>query len=505
MRIGRDRIASTTLLPDLYERAGFELLWTRPGAAAGLFAAVRGAEAHGLDPNDYHRPEIERLLAAGRLDAAQRVELDLLLSDALVRLAYHLIFGKVDLERLDPDWNGARDIDDLDPVDVLRRTIEAEDVAQAIAAFAPSHPVYARFQAALVRYRGFAAQGGFPPVPDGPKLAPGDQGTRVAVLRRRLAAEGDLPEAAAAGASFDAELEQAVKRAQARFGLEADGVVGRATLAALNVPAAARVDQIRLNLERARWVLHAVRGRLVLVDVAGFHLHLFDDDVTFTTRVVVGRPYRKTPTFRSAIRYLVLNPTWTVPPSILRKDILPAVRKNRGYLAAKKLRVIDARGLEVDPRTLDWAAAAAGRFPYQLRQDPGPDNSLGRIKFMFPNSHAVYLHDTPARELFGKTERAFSSGCIRVEDPLRLAVLLLDDPVTWSREALEQAIATGATRTVTLRAPVPVILMYWTLDVDPDGTVFFKRDLYARDPAVLVALDGDFSFRRRPIAGRATL
>ena len=505
MRIGRDRIASTTLLPDLYERAGFELLWTRPGAAAGLFAAVRGAEAHGLDPNDYHRPEIERLLAAGRLDAAQRVELDLLLSDALVRLAYHLIFGKVDMERLDPDWNGARGIDDLDPVDVLRRTIEAEDVAQAIAAFAPSHPVYARFQAALVRYRGFTAQGGFPPVPDGPKLAPGDQGTRVAVLRRRLAAEGDLPEAAAAGASFDAELEQAVKRAQARFGLEADGVVGRATLAALNVPATARVDQIRLNLERARWVLHAVRGRLVLVDVAGFHLHLFDDDVTFTTRVVVGRPYRKTPTFRSAIRYLVLNPTWTVPPSILRKDILPAVRKNRGYLAAKKLRVIDARGLEVDPRTLDWAAAAAGRFPYQLRQDPGPDNSLGRIKFMFPNSHAVYLHDTPARELFGKTERAFSSGCIRVEDPLRLAVLLLDDPVTWSREALEQAIATGATRTVTLRAPVPVILMYWTLDVDPDGTVFFKRDLYARDPAVLVALDGDFSFRRRPIAGRATL
>jgi murein L,D-transpeptidase YcbB/YkuD len=191
VRIGRDRIASTGVLPDLYERAGFELLWERPGAAQGMLAAVRGAEAHGLDPNDYHRPEIERLLAAPP-SAEQRVDLDLLLTDALVRLAYHLVFGKVDPERLDPDWNGARDIGDVDPVDALQRVILAPDVAQAVAALAPSQPVYARFQAALGRYRELAARGPFPVVPPGPKLAPGDAGPRVAALRRRLAAEGDL-------------------------------------------------------------------------------------------------------------------------------------------------------------------------------------------------------------------------------------------------------------------------------------------------------------------------
>ena len=504
MRIGNDRLASTSVLPDLYERAGFELLWTRPGAAEGMLAAVRGADAHGLDPNDYHRPEIERLLAAPP-GTEQQVDLDLLLTDALVRLAYHLVFGKVDPERLDPDWNGARELGNVDPVDALRRVIEAQDVAAAVAALAPGHPVYARFQAALARYRELAAHGAFPAVPAGPKLAPGDAGPRVAALRRRLAAEGDLAPELAEGDAFDAPLEQAVARAQARFGLEPDGVVGPATLAALNVPVGARVDQIRLNLERARWVLHAVQGKLVLVDVAGFRLLFFDGDLAWTTRVVVGKPYRKTPIFRSEIRYLVLNPTWTVPPTILRQDVLPAVRRDRSYLAKKKLRVIDASGRVVDPRTVDWATSASGRFPYQLRQDPGPDNALGRIKFMFPNTHSVYLHDTPARDLFGKAERAASSGCIRVEDPLELAVRLLDDPEQWSRAELERAVASNATRTLNLREPVAVILMYWTLGVDAEGVVSFKPDLYARDATVLAALDGDFSFRRRPVAGRTAL
>jgi murein L,D-transpeptidase YcbB/YkuD len=500
VRIGRDRIASTRLLPELYERDGFRLAWTRD-AAEELLGAIADSATHGLDPDDYHRPEIERLLAREPLDATQRVDLDLLLTDALVRLAYHLVFGKVDPERLDPQWNLAREIEGVDPAEVLRATIDAPSVAQAVAGLAPQHPAYARFRGALLRYRQIAAKGGFEKVPEGPKLERGAQGPRVAALRRRLAAEGDLAREAAAGEVFDAGLEEAVKRAQARYGLEPDGVAGRATLAALNVPAEARVDQIRVNLERARWVLYAVQGRLVLVDVAGFHLHYFDDAGDWSTRVVVGRPYRKTPIFRSTIRYVVLNPTWTVPPTILAQDVLPAVRRDPGYLARKRLRPIDARGREVDPGSIDWARATARGFPYQLRQDPGPENALGRIKFVFPNPYSVYLHDTPSRELFERAERAASSGCIRVEHPLDLAVMLLADPEKWSREALERAIAGGRTQTVTLREPVPVILMYWTIDADPDGTIYFERDLYDRDPRVLRGLDGDFSFRRRQIAG----
>jgi murein L,D-transpeptidase YcbB/YkuD len=502
VRIGRDRIASTRVLPSLYERNGFALAWTREGAAEELLAAILDAQTHGLDPDDYHRPEIERFLARAPLDAAERVDLDLLLTDALVRLAYDLVFGKVDPERLDPRWNLAREIGSEDAVSSIRAAIEAPSVAQAVLAFAPHHPVYARFRAALLRYRELAARGGFEEVPGGPKLELGAQGPRVAALRRRLAAEGDLAPEAAAGEDFDAALEEAVRRTQARFALEPDGVVGRATLAALNVPAASRVDQIRLNLERARWVLHAVRGRLVLVDVAGFHLHYFDDHGgDWSTRVVVGRPYRKTPIFRAEIRYLVLNPTWTVPPTILAQDILPLVRKDPGYLARKRLRPIDAHGRAVDPGSIDWSRVTARSFPYQLRQDAGPENALGRIKFVFPNPYTVYMHDTPSRELFERVERAVSSGCIRVERPLELAVMLLADPEAWSLEALERAIAEGATRTVSLREPVPVILMYWTLDVDWDGTVSFQRDLYRRDPPLLRALDEDFSFRRRAIAG----
>jgi murein L,D-transpeptidase YcbB/YkuD len=505
VQIGRDRIAAVRVLPDLYERAGFALLWTRPGAAGELLAAIRGAAAHGLDPDDYHRPEIEaRLAARGR--AAERVELDILLTDALARLAYHLAFGKVDPVRLEPHWNLASEVDGVDPAEALRSVIEAPSPREALEAFAPGHEAYHDFRAALARYRLLAARGGFEGVPAGPKLALGSEGARVAALRRRLAAEGDLPpEEASESAAFDAALEQAVKGVQRRFGLEPDGVVGPATLAALDVAVEARIDQIRLNLERARWVLHGLRGRLVLVDVPGFHLHFFEDGIDWTARVIVGRPYRKTPTFRSAVRYLVLNPTWTVPPGIFAKDILPEIRKDPGYLARKRLRVIDARGHEVDAAAIDWARVARGRFPYQLRQDPGPDNALGRIKFMFPNPHMVYLHDTPARELFERAERAFSSGCIRVEDALALAVRLLDDPQRWSREALEREIAKGTTQTVSLREPVPVILVYWTLDVDRDGSVHFPKDLYRRDPPLLRALDQDFSFRRASVAGRERL
>jgi murein L,D-transpeptidase YcbB/YkuD len=499
--IGHDRIASTQVLPSVYERNDFALAWPRRDAALELLAAVVDSQTHGLDPDDYHRPELERLLARERLDAEERVDLDLLLTDALVRLVYHLVFGKVDAKRLEPEWNLARQIDGEEAAVEILRTIDAPSVLLAVEGFAPRHPAYARLRGALIRYREFAARGGFEVVPDGPKLELGSTDPRVAVLRRRLAAEGDLPREQVEGTGFDSGLEAAVRRAQIRYGLEPDGVVGRATLAALNVPVAERVDQIRLNLERARWVLHAVEARLVLVDIAGFHLHYFGDGGDWTTRVVVGRPYRRTPTFRSTIRYLVLNPTWTVPPTIFTQDILPAVRRDPRYLAKKRLRVIDAHGREVDARSIDWATVSRKTFPYQLRQDPGPQNALGRIKFVFPNAYSVYLHDTPARELFQRTERAVSSGCIRVEDPLTLAVWLLDDPELWGREALEREIATGVTRTVNLREPVPVILAYWTVDVDPDGTVAFKKDLYHRDQDLLRALDEDFSFRRRPPAG----
>jgi murein L,D-transpeptidase YcbB/YkuD len=305
---------------------------------------------------------------------------------------------------------------------------------------------------------------------------------------------GELPPAAVPDDhEFDAALEQALARFQKRHFLDADGVVGEETTAALNVPVDARIEQLRVNLERARWVLHDLPSDYVLVDIAGFELTLVrSGDVVWRTRVQVGRPYRKTPVFKDEIRYLDFNPTWTIPPGILRRDTLPAVQRDPSYLPERNIRVIDAKGAEIDPHTLDWSRYSGRSLPYRLVQDPGPNNALGRVKFMFPNPHLVFLHDTPSRSLFDRSERAFSSGCIRVERPFELAELLLDDQAKWNASAIRRVVDSRKTRTVFLPERVTVILLYWTVNFWEDGSAGFKRDLYGRDAAVLAGLAKDF-------------
>jgi murein L,D-transpeptidase YcbB/YkuD len=328
-------------------------------------------------------------------------------------------------------------------------------------------------------------------VPAGPTLKPGMTDARIPALAARLAATRDLPADVAAGEGvvYDADLAEGVRRFQARHGLAADGAVGTLTLAALNVPVEARIEQLRANLERARWVLYDPESEFLVVNIAGFQLYLVRrGEVVWRTRVQVGRPYRQTPVFRSAVSYLVFNPTWTVPPTIFRQDILPQVRRDVGYLAGRNIDVLDRSGARVDPATVDWSGRS---FPYQLVQRPGADNALGRVKFMFPNEHAVYLHDTPSRDLFERDSRAFSSGCIRVEDPYELVEILLGD--TWPRSRVDALVSTGRTETVFLPKPMPLMLLYWTAEVDADGRVAFFADVYERDAAVIAALAEPFS------------
>jgi murein L,D-transpeptidase YcbB/YkuD len=278
------------------------------------------------------------------------------------------------------------------------------------------------------------------------------------------------------------------------------------TLEAVNVTVETRIDQIRVNLERARWVFHSVHGKFVLVDIAGFEVAVRQEDgLTWTCRAQVGKPYHETPVFRSDIKYLVFCPTWTIPPGILEEDTLPAVKRDPDYLAKRNINVIDRNGNVVDQASIDWSKYSAQDLPYALRQEPGPNNALGQIKFIFPNPHLVYLHDTPSKSLFDHTDRAFSSGCIRVEKPFELAELLLNDPEKWNQEEIKKAIESGKTRTVFLPVPVPVLLFYWTVEPFPNGEVHFKSDLYGRDEAILEGLNGEFRFRKRPTAGRPTL
>jgi L,D-transpeptidase YcbB len=476
--VGGEVLASAVVLPEFYERRGFRPAWTDAALADELLRAIRDSAGDGLDPADYHLAAIEHVRAATPGSSEGRAQLDLLLTDAAVRLAYHLRFGKVDPERLDPHWNLTSDLDGTDPASALQQALDQRRVYQAFDALKPRYPFYTRLKDALARYRRIAADGGWAAVPAGAPLKPGVTDPRVAALRRRLGTTGDLPAAAAAAdpsTRYDAQLEAGVRAFQARHGLPEDGAVGPATLRALDVPVAVRIDQIRATLERCRWVMHDLPARFVLVNVAGFTATVLDrDGPIWESRVVVGTPYTKTPVFRAAMRYIVLNPTWTVPPGIMRKEVIPGMRRDPRYLERKGYTRVNG----------------------QVVQPAGPKNALGRVKLILPNPHHVYLHDTPQKSYFNETSRTFSHGCVRVQKPFELAALALDDPA-WTMQALLDAAATGKTRTIVLKTPLPVLILYWTASADPDGLVHFLPDVYGRDPAVIRALAGAVTLRPR--------
>lgn len=503
LELAGDTVVSRVGLPQVYSSLGFVPLWSEPARVEELLALVRESADDGLDPADYHLGALESLWQEVRIRPAPSslADLDVLATDAYMLLLYHLYFGKVDPLSLEPTWNFAtRAVADGEQATAyVTRAITEGRLREAAAALRPSHWMYEHGRRALRAYRMIEAQGGWPQVPEGPTLKPGMTDPRVVALRRRLAVTGDLMDQALDGELYDEPLAAAVRSFQARHLLTPDGAVGRGTLRELNVPVSDRIRQIRVNLERGRHVLHEIRdGAFIVVDIAGYEVRWIEGRrVTWSSRVVVGQPLRQTPTFRAQVEYLVFNPTWTVPPGILEKDVLPGVRRDPRYLQKKGLEVFDRNGRRVDPASVVWGRYSARTFPYFLRQAPGDDNALGRVKIMFPNEHLVYLHDTPARSLFEKDDRIFSSGCIRVEKAFELTERLLSG-TEWTREAIDAAVATGETRTVRLPKPVPVLLIYWTVDEDPQGRIVFKRDPYGRDAPLAAALDSRFQPGSRP-------
>jgi len=294
---------------------------------------------------------------------------------------------------------------------------------------------------------------------------------------------------------FDPAVEDAVKAFQERHGLDVDGAIGAKTVAAMNVPVQERIEQLRVNLERQRWYVHENRGEFIVTDIAGFNVYLVRDDVViWDAKVQVGKAYRQTPVFKDMIRYLEFNPTWTIPPGILRRSILPNLKKDPDYLDKKGYLLLTQDGKRVDPKTVDWASIKT--MPYIVREPPGPDNALGLVKFMFPNKHMVYLHDTNHREQFSASSRTFSSGCVRVERPFELAEKLLAGQKDWDRRKIDAVVASGKTTRVNLEKPMRVVIAYSTA-VARDGRVFFREDVYNRDAKVSNALDAPFRKRRR--------
>lgn len=503
----RDTICGSEALPDFYRKRAFRPAWIEDSLALAdaraFAAALRRVAEDGLDPANYHLAALESLIA--ETDAARKkglrsvrsetlADLEMLLTDGFLLCGSHLSGGQVDPETLHSDWSVKRDAA-ADLAAVLEKGLAAGDVPAALDSLRPGNVIYQGIRKAYAICGALVADGGWPAFPPGPKLARGDRDARIAALRRSLAIRGDLAGAGDAdgGDLFDGALEAGLKAFQARHGLEPDGVVGAATATALDVSAPDRLRQIRANLERWRWISRDLGERYVLVNVAGYRLGVFAGGrLELSMPAIVGRAYRQTPDFSGRIATVTINPAWNVPPKLAREDILPKVRQDPGYLRKKAIRVFDgwsAGAREIDPAAVDWTRVTPESLSYKFRQDPGPQNALGRILFLFPNKFDVYIHDTPERWLFSLPVRDFSSGCIRIEKPVDLAAHLLSGDPAWTRDRIEAAIAAGETKVIALRPAVPVHVLYWTTWLDADGRVQLRPDIYLRDAALVRALE----------------
>ncbi|MEJ8569555.1 L,D-transpeptidase family protein [Elongatibacter sediminis] len=469
-----------------YGARAFVAAWQGPACLerlADLSDAIKASDAHGLNSDVYHRSALARSKGCS-------LDTELAATDAWLSLAAHLRGGRTDPVTLEPDWTARRL--DMDFAARLEQALAEDNVRESLLGLAPSQPFYRALKEALVQFRGHAARGGWPAIDDGPVLRAGDAGPRVQQLRSRLARGGLLdPSLAESTDPFDATLEAAVKTFQLSANLEPDGIVGAMTLSDLNQTAADRVAQLRVNLERWRWLPEDLGQKHIRVNIADFRLEArAAGAVEREHKVIVGRQYRRTPIFSGEISYLVLNPWWETPRRLTVQDKLPTFRQDPGAVDRLGFEIVDAQGRKVDPGSIDWATVTAQTFPFRLRQAPGPLNALGQVKIMFPNSHAVYLHDTPTRGLFSRVRRDFSSGCIRVEDALGLTAWILNGSPGWDRARIEKAVASGKETRVEVPARVPVHLLYLTVVPGTGNHVRFIDDIYGRDTAVLEALDG---------------
>jgi L,D-transpeptidase YcbB len=462
-----------------YERRGFAPYWSESGREENLLATFADAARLGLPEDRY---ALRSYGATADADAAER---EAALTRAFLRYARDLRGGLVDPASVDSAINVSPVRPD--PEELLTR-LEREPLLVLLATLIPHAAEYRALAGEMGRLESLAASGGWgEPVPEGATLRRGDVDPRVAALRARLAARG-YPETAEGDADrFDGALENALKAFQAESGLIDDGVAGARTLAALNAAPEERIDQILVNLERMRWLHEDFGDRYVFVNIPAFTTAVFEDGAeVYRTRSIVGEDRTSTPEFSDTMTYLVVNPTWYIPDSIARRVYLPQLWQDPGVLRRNNMRLFTRAGTEIDPGLVNFSALGDS-FPFRVRQNPSASNALGRVKFMFPNQFAIYLHDTPNRELFNRDARAFSNGCVRLEDPFELAQYLLAPQLDDPEAAFRRWVDAGSERYVTLEKPIPVYLAYRTAWADADG-VHFRADIYGRDAKLLAKL-----------------
>jgi len=501
--VGDDLIQASTLVREFYQGRQYQPAWSRQGSllahVESLLFAIRAAEQEGLFPWDYH---LHSILAKGkefvRISAGDPrqlapvlSDLELLLTDAFLVYATHLAQGKVNRDTFEAEWDA--DCRSMDVLDLLQTSLASGRVWENLRNLPPQHAYYADLKKALMSYRKLASKNDWPRVPGDPPLQKGDRGNRVEALRSRLLREGfDGRLQSKPKDLFDENTERAVCRFQDKHGLPQTGVVDEATFKALAVSAAERMRQIEVNLERWRWLPHDLGPTYAVVDAAGFEMFVVDrGQEVMAMKIVAGMNAWPTPVFSSRMTDIVINPYWYAPTQVLLKELINYIKADPNYLTSNKMKLLHGWGkeeTEVDVKTLDLDAVNAKNLDFYLRQDPGPLNVLGRIKFSMPNTYDVYLHDTPYQSDFGQFTRTFSHGCIRIAKPVDFALFLLQETERWDEEKIAACIDQEVEQTIPVKRRLNVHVFYGTAWPLEDGSVQFRQDIYEQDNRVAEAL-----------------
>lgn len=482
-------------LYEIYHENGLQALWvTHKGPhkhAKALLEAIAAAENEGLNPDDYHFTSLQHYWKSKEAD--DLASLDLLISLALVAWVNDSSAGRVHPRLKHPELFVSAGDRRADAVAIVSNFRESKDPQSYLAGLNPQHRYYRGLKAALARYRTLAGEGGWQPVDtEGGTLHPGDQDSRVPQIRQRLKVTGEFDGRDLDSDVYDDELKTAVEKFQLLHGLAPDGIAGAKTFSEMNVSADYRVRQIEMNMERWRWMDHDLENPYVMVDIASFDVQgVIDDATAVEMRAIIGKLHHETPIFSDHIKYIEFNPYWNLTPSISRHETLPKVRKDPNYLENKHIRVFDGWGRdakELDPHKVNWNKVT-NPAKYKFRQDPGPWNALGTMKFIFPNDYSVYLHDTPNHDLFEKAERSFSHGCIRLSEPAQLAewVLKVTDS-DWNMTKIQEVLESQQRTVKNLNRPLAVHLTYETAWIDADSRIRFAPDIYSRDGRLEKAL-----------------
>ncbi len=487
-------------LATVYLKLGKKPLWVTVDGPTPMAEIIlnylRKSFQHGLEPDEY---EVNRMLQLWNSESAEELALlDTTITYNLVKYVHDISYGQLKPLDSDPELFAEAGDKGFNPVLTIEHILATSDLDKFLSELPPQHQHYLNLIAALAQYREIAALGDWPVIPEGNTLRPNDKDSRITAVRERLKRTADFSSEVvpADPEIYDSELEIGVLRFQHRHGLEVDGIIGKNTLAALNVPVRHRVDTIRINMARWRWHAHDLGDKYVLVNIASFNLKAYQgkgDVLALDIPVIVGKEQHQTPVFSDRIKYIDFNPFWNITPSIARNEELPELRKNPRHLVERNIRLFSSwqsDAVELDSTTINWHAISSSKISgFKLRQDPGPWNALGKVKFVFPNHYSVYMHDTPAPGLFNRTQRDFSHGCIRVSDPLALAVFLLNGQRGgWDEMKVREVYNQTTRKIIQLSSFIPVHITYQTTWVDKDGTIHFNNDIYARDAKLHNAL-----------------